>query len=209
MANIPNSCSNGVRGCQTSSGEQAMVAHEAECIYRVVQCPSKLCQSKIPFHYLLEHMEKGKCSLFNLQINPVTKKYNISWNFPDMSNRHYNIYFTPPTKFVVDKAVFFLHMEQYRDDQSIYFYIQMVGSKNEAKNYYYKLSFFGVDRYIASNFTGQAISIDDISDLATCRKNYFGMNQEMFKAKFMDKNGKVSVNLQIKNINGLDMPIIV
>ena len=52
-------CMNTSRGCQEFHGEEAMIAHEAECIQRMVKCPRIPCKSKVQFHDLLEHIKEN------------------------------------------------------------------------------------------------------------------------------------------------------
>ena len=54
-------CKNTKTGCQEVLGEEAMIFHEAECIYRFVKCPKILCESQeMPFHELFSHITKEK-----------------------------------------------------------------------------------------------------------------------------------------------------
>ena len=54
-----SSCSNWWRGCKEILGQNHMIVHEEDCIYRLVHCPFVNCKSKaMPFYELLEDMKK-------------------------------------------------------------------------------------------------------------------------------------------------------
>ena len=51
-------CKNTKNGCKETLGEEAMISHQIDCIYRLVKCPRMACGTKVPFHELLEHMNQ-------------------------------------------------------------------------------------------------------------------------------------------------------
>ena len=50
-------CKNSKGGCREFLEKDAMISHEQECIYRLVNCPDVICECNIPTHELIQHME--------------------------------------------------------------------------------------------------------------------------------------------------------
>ena len=53
-------CKNTKGGCREFLEKEAMISHEQECMYRLVNCPDLICDSKVPFHQLIQHMKTKK-----------------------------------------------------------------------------------------------------------------------------------------------------
>ena len=190
-------CMNTSRGCQEIKGEEAMIAHEAECIYRLVLCPDLQCQKKVSFHELPEHIEEDKdivkIESSNLKIVKVKSdyfaQYPIDCDRLDIT----------PYKFVFGDRVFLLN-GQVMKRQTFYLWVQMVGSKSEAKKYNYTLELHGIDPNIKAISFGQVVSIDETVEEIQEAKEYFGIDFEMFKAKFVDEDRYFEFSISIKNM---------
>ena len=55
-------CKNTKNGCKETLGEEAMISHQIDCIYRLVECPCIICKSKVPFFELLDQLDQRKAS---------------------------------------------------------------------------------------------------------------------------------------------------
>ena len=154
-------CENHSRGCQESSDQEGMVFHQAECIYRLVNCPSLNCESKVPFHQVLVHM-KDDCKRYfgreQLLVNASRKNISGCLMAPIGSQTHYILF---PVKLEMEGRVFFSIAEL--KDGIFYHWIHFVGSPNEARNYVYTLEYIGNDNR-SSSYTGPVTSIDEPSD---------------------------------------------
>ena len=191
-------CKNESRGCNESYGEEAMISHELECIYRMVKCARIHCDFRVPFHELLEHM-KEKCYQSPPMVTVEKDKKQIytrqmsEKSFEKESSKNY------PVKIEFDGRVFLFFSGAFRSDKIMHFWIQLVGSKFEAKNYYYTLEFHCIDPNASSTFTAQVIPIDERWKSIADNKD-FTISFGNFKAQFMDENRFWQVSISIKNM---------
>ena len=49
-------CKNVIFGCPDAQDSEAIVAHESNCIYRLVKCPKVTCKVTVPLGKVLDHM---------------------------------------------------------------------------------------------------------------------------------------------------------
>ena len=70
-------CFNQSRGCQETSGEEAMILHEQECTYRLVECLAVTCEAKVPFHELAQHMKDNEDHGYSKQFSISKGKKQI------------------------------------------------------------------------------------------------------------------------------------
>ena len=54
-------CENLTRGCQETKEKEDMILHQTECDFRLVKCPQIICESKVPFLELVDHMKAKIC----------------------------------------------------------------------------------------------------------------------------------------------------
>ena len=76
----------------------------------------------------------------------------------------------------------------------------MVGSKYEAKNYYYTLELKGLDPNVKNVFTGQVFSIDETREEIKDSKKCFGILFDSFKELFVDENRSYKMYITIRNM---------
>ena len=194
-------CKNTSEGCQQIYGEEAMIAHEAECIYRYVTCPNFFsCEDDMLYHEFFEHIEKDddivKIEPSNLKVVKVKSDYFVkNLEYYDEAN----FYFTP-YKFVFHDRVFLFNGVKYQEDDTFYFWVQMVGSKFEAKIYYYTLEFHGIDPNVKTLNFDQVLPLDETLDSIKEAKKYFGIDFEIFKTKFVDEDRYFEFSISIKNM---------
>ena len=188
-------CFNQSRGCLEISGEEAMIFHEQECIYRLVKCPRIGCQLKVPFNEVHQHMKDNHI---------IDKYYSISKGDKQV-HRHFaklnNTYFIKrfPVVFEFDGRTFYSLIR--KKNAIIYHWIQFLGSPNEAKNYAYTLEYHANNASQRTNiYTDQVVPVDETSDSIISSFNCFAMPFGMLKAKFMDKKGKFKFSVQIRNL---------
>ena len=96
-------CENLTRGCQETKEKEDMILHQTECIYRLVKCPHVNCESKAPFHELLDHMKPNIC----LSPHHVSGQYNeITNTFSSKGSKVRNSIYKPK-KIIVENKIFF------------------------------------------------------------------------------------------------------
>ena len=188
-------CINTSRGCKEIFGEKAMISHEEDCIYRLVPCPNDRCQVKVPFHELLDHMKEKEKHFTDSLVNEGGKF--IDYSSLKGSTRGFSFI---PEKIEFDDRVFFLGGIRFEGKETLHFWIQLYGSKYEAKNYYYTLEFHGIDPNIKDVYTRQAISVDETSDEIMKTNKCFGIKFDIFKAQFMDENCNYKISISIRNM---------
>ena len=184
-------CVNQSRGCQGISGEEAMIFHEQECIFRLVKCPRIGCQWKAPFHTLTQHMKDSRECVF--------KQYSILKG--DKQEHETTLGFSAqackrPVVFESDGRIFYSLVV--KRDQTVYHWILFLGSPNEAKHYAYTLEYYANDVFQRTNvYTNYVIPIDETSDSIIASFKCFSMPSGMMSAQFLDKDGKFKYSVRI------------
>ena len=155
-------CENHGQGCQESSDQESMIFHQTECIYRLVNCPRPVCQSKVQFNEVLDHMNINCIRIFGEQLLVNAARKNIADYFPNPVNlSSFTKFDLFPVKLEMEGHTFF-SIGQLKDG-TFYHWIHFVGSPNEAKNYVYTLEYTGNDNR-SITYTGPVTSIDEPSD---------------------------------------------
>ena len=185
-------CKNDVNGCQVYLGEKAMIAHERECIYRVVECPNLDCSAKVQFHELLDHMEKKKeFSVAKIGIQHI----NIRLISEEFLMKEFKLI---PIRFEMDGNVFFSIGEA--KGGTFYHWVYMIGSQNEAKNYSYTLEYFGTSKITCNMYCGEVVPIDETSKSIIETGKCIGINYKVFKRQFIDENFSFNYSVKIFNL---------
>ena len=192
-------CVNQSRGCQGISGEEAMIFHEQECIFRLVKCPRIGCQWKAPFHTLTQHMKDSReCVFKQYSILKGNKQMHETLKMPPEAWDGEYKYF--PVAFESDGRIFY-SLIQKRSNQTFYHWIQFLGSPNEAKNYAYTLEYYANDASQRTCvYTDQVIPVDETCYSIISSYKCFAITFGMMKARFMDKDGKFNYSVQIRNL---------
>ena len=197
------SCSNESRGCQESSSEEAIINHEAECTYRLVKCPRINCDEKVPFRELLDHLKPSRgCKVMDVDLYNIFNR-NPPFRFRiDKPSFDIGDIAADPIKITYNGKVFFLVSEKYPNQQNYRTWIQMYGSKYEAKNYFYTVKLHGNDQNpnVSSTFTAQVIPIDEDPTSILNGNNYFGIDFKVFKELFMNQDRLYKVSVELKNM---------
>ena len=189
-------CFNQIRGCRENSGEEAMIFHEQECIYRLVKCPKIDCDLRVPFHKLSQHMKVNREHVFKqYSILKGNKQMHETLETPPWLDN----YTCFPVVFEFDGRIFYSLIEM--RNQTFYHWIQFLGSPNEAKNYAYTLEYYANDAFQRTcAYTDQVIPIDETGNSAIESFKCYAISHGMLKARFMDKDGKFKYSVQIRNL---------
>ena len=189
-------CENLIRGCREIKDRQPMILHQTECIYRLVNCPSYACKSKVPFGQVLEHMKENKDfraevignMLFQVKEDFFLPKILSLTTYPNFR----------PTMIDLESKVFFSVMKVQND--VFYHWISFVGSVSEAKNYAFDLEYTDEESATSLRYTGQAISIDETAGSIVRNGKCLGISRALFEAKFIDDNRNFRYSLTIRNL---------
>ena len=143
LPTLPTSCKARKHGCQFVEFLDKMKEHEEECEFREVPCPVAFCYS-IQLSKLTEHLKEGQIFFedmnideHNFDLNTTSPNVKIEGSkFKFKFERHVeNIGTTHFEHFRFDGKTFLCQMMHNTDEQFVGFWIQLVGSRAEAKNY--------------------------------------------------------------------------
>ena len=190
-------CQNQCRGCQETMVEEAMISHETDCIYRLVDCPRIDCKMIVPFHELLDHMRN------NEPAKHLWKSYSIligekkKHEFKPMLKEKGALY---PVYFDVNGRSFFSIVIIQKE--TFYQWIHFLGSQDEAKNYSYTLEFYGNNgaSQRTSTYTNFVIPIDEPSNAVVQSFNCFTMNHKAMAKQFIEEDDTFKYSVQIRNL---------
>ena len=187
-------CKNTKIGCREFLGKEAMIFHEAECIYRFVKCPKILCESQeMPFHELFSHITKEKHEQTfefkngKIQVDELTEEQFAHGGFS-----------SPLCKLLFDEHIFYVM--DWSISGTYYHWVHFVGSPHEAKNYSYTSEFFGNDSFRSHVYTSKVIPIDETADSIKKKIDCFVMPFEFMKNHFIDENRKYKFCVKIRNL---------
>ena len=184
-------CFNQGRGCEGEFGEDDLTFHCFQCIYRLVPCPNLFCKLKVPFNVLTEHMERTMCcteDYYKLEKGvEIVRAQTLS---PLLFNSFFPFSFLP-VGLEFDEKLFYFTAEYLKDEKTFYFWIQLVGSKYDAKDYFYTLKIHGKNPMILATFTGQTIPIDQNTSTS------FGVHIEAMRSQFLDENNQFIMSMSI------------
>ena len=189
-------CMNQGQGCPTVLAEKAMISHEVQCAHRLITCPDSTCRLKMPFSTLLEHMNRkspGKLATEKLDNLGDDMIADITLSKEHFDNGNFA---QKPLRIDYSDKVFIFTCNQLGETFCLWMWI--VGSRIEAKKYYYTLKLLGTDRNVRISFTGQVVSIDETPNSIRKSGKCFGINFQTFKTLFMKENRKCTVAITFK-----------
>jgi len=168
IENIPHSCEFQIYGCQVSCSIMALPSHQAICKFRAVKCPNFNCVERVPLTTLAEHTLRRCIHNGTFYNTPLSNSYNyiIPANQTDQFDNRRNSTWRPDG-ITYDEKNFFLKITRKGKKAMWYFYVQMAGSEEDAKNYiatiYVFKSSVGVDGKNSHRFIGDICPIDLVS----------------------------------------------
>ena len=198
-------CLNTKHGCQETGGDEAMIAHEIECIYRQIECPCCyfIGYSPFIFHELLDHIDKNeyivkvscedsnlvkvKCSVETVFMNGSIDDPGVSWHIK-------------PHKITFKDGVFVFNADRITGESTFDCWIQMVGTTIEAKKYFYTVEFHGLNPDVRITYSGEVISVDEDASAIKEAKKHFGINLGTFRKQFIDEDSSFEVTISVKNM---------
>ena len=213
---MPLECAFTDYGCPATQIQDAgqLKNHEKRCPYRLIRCIHPPCHLLVPVSRLIEHCNSShKFALVkphnaihalhvNSQISMLGKMGKVD------SRSYWNVtHIVMDGKFSLERKHFFTEMVQAAaGDGDWSFWVYMLGSEEEVREYDYKLTFNSelpplseeLNEYIPSlEFNGSCISVDqDIESLlrsTNSSSNYLTLSHNMLR-KFI-VNGTLSLSL--------------
>ena len=189
-------------GCQETFDGTDLKGHEFDCIYRTVPCPhsaldSNDCQDKVTFqnvieHYEQEHLPEGFNDNQGLQtiewINTVGHLSETGMSGVDTMSH--------PFKIVVSNRTFLLM--QKTSQKIMYYWVYILGSLKEAKQFYYTLKLCGKNK-IENEFRGKVAAIDETFGLIYRSGKCFAIPHEVFKTQYVNDEREHYFSLEIRN----------
>ena len=166
-------CPNAERGCQEILAEEAIEAHD--CVFRAVECPRTDCSRIVPYFELIEHM-KDKCIKTTSSLNVV--------NSGTMEIIEDEDYCLTPLMFELDRKNFVFTGQN--KGSRLFCWVQLIGPKIDAKNYYYTVEFHGNDSNVRITYSGPVLSIDENCKSIYLKRHCFGIEYHSFMAQFIE-----------------------
>ena len=198
-------CVNTKSGCQETHAENALEDHESECIYRLVPCPTlafgEHCEEKVTFQDVIQHYEKhcgsqlkemdeSKSHFVMLEYVGICWNNLVgAWKDNDMSGDGHS----DPYKIILKNRTFLFAGKT--SEGIIYFWVYLLGSRNEAKHFSYTLKLFNNKSEIS--FKGKVAAIDECFGNVLTNGNCFAIPQNVYIAHFHEDH---ECSLEIQNM---------
>ena len=177
-------CVNMKNGCQETCFENALGEHESKCIFRQVPCLWTLmggatCETQPVFHNFIQHYESAHEKIRDSNL----AKGSYGWEA-------FQCTFNNGT-FVFCKR--FL-------DSTLYMWVYILGSPNEAKHFSYTLKVVGKDGKYENSFKGEVVAIDEPFETLWKTGKCFTIRREAFNAQYWN-NYEYQFLLKIEYLN--------
>ena len=157
-------CCNWRNGCQEVVNESAMEEHASKCVYRLVPClllalNDKRCKAKVTFkdaiQHFLDHEEGFSLKKTDLKVKNSIRSRDL--DKPATPDRFLSI---RPFSFSLNHHTFLLFMKIL--ENTVYFWVYIVGSPEEAEHFSYTLKLFGNE--VTHTTEGKVAAIDESFD---------------------------------------------
>ena len=183
-------------GCREAFDENATLEdHESECQYRLVPClAAPKCNEKVTVSNVIQHYEKHHGKL-----PEVKRNFRIVFG-----EKHYRF----PVRFCAKKVnneTFILKLKDDGVDGGVkHYWVYMLGSPEKAKNFTYRLKFFGPKavKPTLTFFEGKVVAaIDESFETLLEAGKCFSIPRKDFDAQIMDvEQSKYVMSVVIKKI---------
>ena len=135
IENIEHKCKFETDGCEEKTPLAGIEEHRKTCSLRPVDCPSHLCKEKVPFEHVVAHILNNCKHSFGKE---DVRNSSIDQGFFFPANKLASTtYSVKPFKW--NGKFFFLNMK-IENEHHRNFYMQMLGTEEECKNYTVEIS---------------------------------------------------------------------
>jgi len=158
LSNLPRTCKFRKNGCKIAANLNSIEYHEEDCDFRDIMCPNSFCKETYAFKHLLDHM-KTKHNFDITGPNPPHAEFEQNgYKFTMKSKQILSLnkmLEEGPSKIVwicryiglVSGKKFLLNYKidpafripAYQTSRHVFFWVQIIGSKFETKNFKYSL----------------------------------------------------------------------
>ena len=202
------SCRFKKNNCPVVQDPKNIAYHEEDCQFRDIECPYCFCKDFIPQSTLEEHLishtidfvgrldEAGNIKCENGYA--LVKKRLPSETFV---NQKISRNLLGPINH--DGKLFFVQYEKVHALKHVYFWVQMVGSKFEAKNFKYTIQLQENDEYGSSTYKGPMKSLDDSKTKVFESKIGLTVPFEVIK-KYRDNDSTIDLEIKIEDLKPKD-----
>ena len=167
LLSLPTPCKFMKNDCKIVQDSKNIVYHEEVCEYRNITCVYENCQEicvakKLPIHLTDQHKLLNWTKSTSTEITMVGSKYFLEINLDDKNlaknnkNRHTFFWIVNDVK-----EHFFVQFEKNIQNQTLMIWVQLYGSKIEAKNYKYFAKLDDPSSTMTFFFKGQVKSVTD------------------------------------------------
>ena len=128
--NIGHRCKFETEGCEVKMPLADIEEHKNRCDFRPVDCPSHLCDEKVAYQKVTDHILNQCMQAFNIaNVENTTLKQVFHMGINKISSSRFKV---KPIKWA--GHLFFLNMKV-ENDHFRQLYVQMLGSKEECEKY--------------------------------------------------------------------------
>jgi len=185
-------CSNKKNGCQETFKNlkiDVIAKHEEDCRYRLVPCLNNGngCKEKVIFDNVIQHFEDMHARYTGVPLQHQASLRIVPNKKKMLSHALQNamIYF--------DSNAFIIKSRMMNSRR--YFWVYLLGSPNEAKNFSFTLIFYGS---ALMTYAGPVASIDETFDNIYDSANCFSFDEIEFDVQFQQEDGKYEYSLTIR-----------
>jgi len=142
---LPHPCTNRDQGCPYEAHANEVTAHEADCEYRIIKCPSFRCKKQVSLKKLGEHICSAKV--------PPHNQWSRIETYPLQVTRRMNedlIHSLDPVRFTFEGRPCFLQSMASDDSRFMFHFVQMCGTREECQRYNAKIDILGRGGLISS-----------------------------------------------------------
>ena len=197
------SCKFRKSGCKVIQDLKNIEYHEEDCEFRDILCPFGYCKETISLSELKRHLKNHNIDLNNadsytvvndkvFKLNAITADHNVDDDINEQRQFHHF--------FRQNGKIFFIQLDinwQNEEKELFMIWIQLCGSKYEAKNYDCFIQIG--DSHGRSMFKGPVRSLDDDKDEAF-DKQYGLVVSWDFAKKFIDDEDSLTVEIEIEDL---------
>jgi len=174
LSNLPRTCKFRKNGCKIAANLNSIEYHEEDCEFREILCPFQFCQETYAFKDFLDHMKNKHNSDITC---PPSREFEQNGSKFTMKSKKIlatnKVLEEGPSKIawgykyigVVSGKKFLLNYRFgpsfYGEKRDVFFWVQIIGSKFETKNFRYSLQVEDQGFEGTYSYKGYVKSLDD------------------------------------------------
>jgi len=135
-------CNFAVKGCADKISEEDRAYHEADCVYRIVQCPKRLFAKSCDYSDSLKNIRDHARTMHNYEKGfTVLDEFTITSKMMNTKDKYSldNVYQDsaryPPIEMLFDEKLFYCYYERKHSRGLWFFFIRIYGSEVLASEY--------------------------------------------------------------------------